>query len=147
MVGTPQELVSRIFELDQDKQYEIKEVKVKRSLTSNAYCWVIINKMANVLRKSKEEVYMQMLVDYGQSEIVSLKANIKIEGYFKYYNLMGESVLNGNLFKHYKIYKGTSEYNSSEMSIFIDGVVQEARNLEIETMTPDEIKRLESAVK
>ena len=83
-----------------------------------------------------------MLKDYGQSEIVSILSSINPIGYFKYYEEVGTSVLNGKEFTHYKIFKGTSEYNTKEMSIFIDGVVQEAKQLDIETKTPEEIDRL-----
>ena len=53
-------------------------------------------------------------------------------------------MLNGKEFTHYRIYKGTSEYNTREMSIFIDGVVHEAQNLDIETKTPAEIERIKN---
>ena len=64
-------------------------------------------------------------------------------GYFKYYKKIGSSVLNNKDFTHYRIYKGSSEYDSKEMSIFIDGIVQECKNVGIETLTPDEIARLD----
>lgn len=142
MVGTPEELSRYLWQLDKDKKYVIEEYKEKRSLNANSYAWVLITKIGNELRKSKEEVYLQMLKDYGQSEIVSILSSINPEGYFKYYEKIGSSILNQKEFSHYKIYKGTSEYDTKEMSIFIDGVVQEAEQLEIETKTPDEIERL-----
>jgi hypothetical protein len=40
------------------------------------------------------------------------------------------------------VYKGSSEFDTKEMSIFIDGIVSEAKELGIETMTPNEIARL-----
>ena len=39
-------------------------------------------------------------------------------------------------------YIGTSQYDSKEMSIFIDGLVQEARNLGIQTLEDIEIENL-----
>ena len=47
----------RLLELEKDKQYEIKEYKQKRSLSQNAYCWTLINKIANIMKISKEELY------------------------------------------------------------------------------------------
>ena len=38
--------------------------------------------------------------------------------------------------------KGTHEYDSKEMSVLINGVVDEARDLDIETLTPAELDRM-----
>lgn len=142
MIGNPEELSSYLWQLDKDKLYEIKEYKEKRSLNANAYAWKLITEIGNVLRKSKEEVYLQMLKDYGQQEMVSVLSSINPEGFFKYYEKAGTSVLNNKEFTHYRIFKGTSEYDTKEMSIFIDGVVEEAKQLDIETKTPNELEEL-----
>ena len=142
MVGTPEELSRYLWQLEKDKKYVIEEYKEKRSLNANSYAWALITQIGNVLRKSKEEIYLEMLKSYGQSEIVSIISSIDPKGYFKYYEQIGTSMLKDKEFSHYKIYKGTSEYNTQEMSIFIDGVVQEAQQLDIETKTPNEIERL-----
>ena len=126
MIGNQLQIIEWLYNQDRDKKFEIKEYKEKRSLNANNYVWALITEIGNVLRKSKEEVYLQALKDYGQSEVVSILSSINPSGYFKYY----------------KIYKGTSEYDTKEMSIFIDGVVQEAENLGIQTKTPEEIERL-----
>lgn len=57
-------------------------------------------------------------------------------------SLFGHSMLNGKDFTHYKVYKGSSEYDSKEMSILIDGIISEAEELGIETLPPHEIQRL-----
>jgi hypothetical protein len=51
-------------------------------------------------------------------------------------------MLNGKEFKHIRIFKGSSEYDTREMSILLQGVVEEAKALGIETMTKDEIEHL-----
>lgn len=123
---------------------KIDRYREKRSLNANNYAWKIMTEIGNVLRTSKDEVYLEMLKRYGQSEIISVLAHIPIGEYVKYCEEAGESKLNGKLFKHYKVYKGSSEFDSREMSIFIDGVVSEAKEMGIQTMTPDEIARLKS---
>lgn len=142
MIGTPKELSQYLWQLDKNTKYEIKEYRERRSLNANSYAWVLIGKIGNKLRKSKEEVYLQMLKDYGQSEIVSILSSINPSGFFKYYEKVGTGIINNKEFTHYKIFKGSSEYNTLEMSILIDGIVQEAQQLDIETKTPDEIERL-----
>lgn len=141
MIGTPLELIAWLTS-QPEKKYEITEYHEKRSLSANAYAWVLINKIADVLRKSKEEVYFQMLKDYGQSEFVSVRTNINVKGFFKYYEEWGRGFVDGKEFTHYKVFKGSSEYNSKEMAILIDGIIQEAQNLGIETITPAEKERL-----
>lgn len=142
MIGKPIQIIQFLYNQDKDTLFEIKEHKEKRSLSQNAYAWKLITELANQLRKSKEEVYMQMLKDYGQSEIVVILSKVNPHGYFKYYDKVRDIIIKGNQFTQYKIYKGSSEYDSKEMSIFIDGIIQECQNVGIETMTFDEIARL-----
>jgi hypothetical protein len=123
---------------------KIDKYREKRSLNANNYAWKLLTEIGNVLRASKEEMYLEMLKRYGQSEIISVLAHIPIQKYVKYCEEAGESKLNGKVFKHYKVYKGSSEFDTREMSIFIDGVVSEADELGIQTLTPNQIAELKS---
>lgn len=119
----------------------------KRSLDANAYCWAIITKIANHpdIKSSKEEVYEEMLQKYGylyQDEegyiVGTYKFDTdisKVPGHWKFYKSNGK-------FNSYLMIKGSSEYNTSEMAHFIDMVVQEAKELGIETLTPAELERM-----
>ena len=142
MIGSPIEIIQWLYNQEKDKKFEIKEKRSKRSLSQNSYAWELITKIGNILRKSKEEVYLQMLKDYGQSEIVSILSSIEPKGYFKYYEKIGTGIVNNKEFTHYKIFKGSSEFDSKEMTILIDGIIQECKQLGIETLTPDEIAKL-----
>lgn len=142
MVGTQKQIINWLLEQDNTKQYEVKEHKKKRTLNANNYFWELTTQLANVLRTDKEELYFLLLQRYGQSEMVSVIADINVKSYFRYYTEAGESVLNGKLFKHYKVYKGSSEMDSKEMSILIDGLVSECKEQGIETRTLEEIKSL-----
>ena len=145
MIGNSQQIIQWLFQQkDLEKKYEIKEHRQKRSLSQNAYCWELIGQIADSLRKSKEDVYFQMLKDYGQSEIISVRSDININGYFKYFEVFGTGTVNGKEFTHYKVYKGSSEFDTREMSIFIDGVIQEAQALDIQTLTPSQIAELKT---
>lgn len=141
MIGTPLALIAWLT-TQPEKQFEVTEYHPKRSLNANAYAWALINKIADATRKSKEEVYFQMLKDYGQSEFVSVRSDINVKGYFKHYEEYGKGHVEGREFTHYKVYKGSSEYDSKEMAILIDGIVQEAKALDIETRTPAEIEQM-----
>lgn len=142
MIGTPEQIIQWLFGQDREKVFEIKEHKEKRSLTANAYAWSLIGKIADVLRLSKDEVYLVMLKKYGQSEMVSVLSSIDVTGYFKYFEEIGHAKLQGKDFSHYRIFKGSSEYDTREMAILIDGIISEAKELDIETLPPAEIERL-----
>lgn len=141
--------------IDPEKDYTVKiePVKRKRSLNSNAYAWVLMTEIANVLRTDKEDVYVEMLKRYGQiaedkdgnKVIFSVRSDIDATSFYKYLERIGTGTVNGTEFTHYRALKGSSDFDTKEMSIFIDGIVSEAKNLGIETMTPDEIARMNAA--
>ena len=123
---------------------EAKQFRQKRSLNANAYAWKLITDIADVLRASKDEIYLQMLKRYGQSELISVISNIDVGAYVKYYEQAGESKLNGKTFTHYRVYKGSSEFDTREMAVLIDGIVSEAKELDIPTETPEQIEKMKS---
>ena len=142
MIGNPKALIEYLQNQSSDKLFVVNEHHEKRSLNANAYAWVLITKIADVMRTSKEECYLEMLKRYGQSEIVSIVSDADITGYFKYYEPIGTGCINNREFTHYKIYKGSSEYDSREMAVLVDGIISEAAALEIETLPPAEIQRI-----
>ena len=123
---------------------EIKPYRKPRSLNANAYAWKLIGEIADILRAGKDEIYLRLLKRYGQSELISVLSHVPIGNYLKYYEEAGKSTLNGKEFTHYRVFKGSSEYDTREMSIFIDGIVSEARELGIQTETPDQIAEMKS---
>lgn len=127
----------------------IKAVKYKekRSLDANAYAWVLMTKIADVVSTSKEEVYEDMLRRYGYIYeddegyiTVTVKKSVdmsKIDGHWKFIKDNGK-------FASYMMIKGSSEYDTAEMSRFIDRIVEEAKDLGIETLTPAELERMKN---
>lgn len=108
--------------------------KEKRSLDSNNYFWLLVNRLADKLHTSKDEMYLKMLKRYGQSIIVTVKQGLDIEkAGFKYYELLKDGLINGKPFTAYKIFIGSSQYSKEEMSVLIDGTVSECKELGIET--------------
>ena len=55
---------------------EIKKYKEKRSLNANAYCWVLLQKLAEKLNTTKDELYLIMLERYGQFTHIVVKPNV-----------------------------------------------------------------------
>lgn len=129
---------------DKPVEVTIKRYREKRSLDANAYLWALVTKIANALRESKEDIYFDMLKRYGQGGAVSVEQKYAedFKRSYKYNEYLGASDLNGKTFEHFRFWVGSSEYDTEEMSILIDGVVYEAKNLGIETMPPEELKSL-----
>ena len=127
---------------DRDKVWEIKEYHPKRSLNANSYAWVLISKIADALRANKDDIYLKMLEDYGQSLLIPVEVGKQPDGFFKYFRFITTSPINGKNADWYKVSKGSSNFDSREMAIFIDGIVSEAHDLEIETIPPRELMRL-----
>ena len=149
MIGKPEELVRWLFNQDKDKVFEIKEHKLKRSLNANAYCWVLMNKIADAIKSTKEEVYREYIKNKGIFRLITMNKDAT-NTFIKVWQEKGlgwicdisESKYEGMV--DVVAYYGTSSYNTKQMANFIDYVVDEAKNLGIETLPPDEIERLKS---
>ena len=132
--------------IDEGKQLsvDISRYRKRRSLDANAMLWAVVNEIANVLRTSKEEVYLDMLKKYGQSSVVSI-VNEAVETFMKsvkYAEVIGEGTLNDKEFTHIKVFMGSSNYDSREISILIDGALSEAKELGIDIISPQDVALL-----
>lgn len=125
-------------------EVSIKKYSEPRTLKANSYLWALVTAIGNAIRESKEEVYFQMLRDYGQGGAVSVLEQYedKFKKSYKYHEYLGQSELNGKLFKHYRFWVGSSEYNKDEFAVLLDGIIQEAKQLGIETKSKEEIESL-----
>lgn len=142
MIGTVETLVKWLFNQNREKLFEVKEHKEKRTLSQNAYMWSLINEIANKMRLSKEKTYIKMLKDYSQVTKVNVRADIDVSKFFKYYEFEREAQISGVDFKIYKVYEGSSQMDKNEFRVLLDGVIQEAQQLGLCTLTPAEIERL-----
>ena len=128
---------------------EVKEHRKKRSLDANAYCWVLINKLADVMRIPPTEVYRQAIQDIsGNSEVIPIKdeAVEQFKQAWSHNGLgwlvkdMGKSKLQG--YRNLMVYYGSSVYDTKQMGDLIDHLVQDCKSLDIETLTPDKLSLL-----
>lgn len=129
---------------------EIKQFKQRRSLDANAYCWVLIDRLAEKIKASKEDIYRQYVRSIGgNSEVVCVKNNALerlCQGWRR--NGIGwqtetfPSKIDGCT--NVILYYGSSEYDTAQMSRLIDLVVQDCKDQGIETMTPNELAHLKA---
>lgn len=149
MIGKPIEIIQYLYNQDKEKVFEVKEHKVKRSLNANAYCWVLMNKIADVIKSTKEEVYREYIKNKGIFRLITMNKEAT-DTFIRVWQEKGLGWICDTSESKYEgmvdvvAYYGTSSYNTKQMANFIDYVVDEAKNLGIETLPPDEIERLKS---
>lgn len=141
-------LITVYPDLVNGKEYEciIQPYHKKRSKNANDYSWYLQNEIAKILNRRIDDIHNEMILQYGVLETYSINkiAFESAKRMFDYYKVFGESSVNGIEFIHIKAGLGTHTYNSKEMATFIDGVIAEAQDLEIETKTPKEIAEMKS---
>lgn len=128
----------------------------KRSMTANAYYWVLVGKMAKQMRVPQSYVHNMLLREYGVLELIggqnvimtipdSRDADEKVLT-SDLYHLRPTSRFHrsdsGDWFRDYLVIRGSSTYDSAEMAALIDGAVSEAKDLGIETLPPEELERM-----
>lgn len=107
----------------------VKEFAEKRSLSQNAKLWAVNNEIAAAVGSSPNEIHYQMIIKYAPSTIITLQADQDPSIFFKYFSLYKENAK----FKAYKVYKGTSQMSTQEMSNYINSIILEAKELGIDT--------------
>ena len=132
----------------EEGEYTIIKAKKRRSLDANAYAWVLIDKLAETLRMSKEEIYRLTIKDIGgNSEIVCVpEKSLETLRRCWEHNGLGWQVetmpskIQGCI--NAILYYGSSVYDTKQMSILIDRLVQDCKSVGIETMPPDKLNGL-----
>ena len=127
---------------------EVKEQHKKRSLDANAYFWVLADKLAEATRIPKEEIYREAIRNIGGNTVTgcfqSQAAEKLVEGWK--HNGLGwiaesfPSKLPGCT--NVTLYYGSSTYDTKQMSLLIDNIVQDCQAVGIETLTPDKLALL-----
>ena len=123
---------------------EVKQYHQHRSLNSNAFLWVMLEKMAGVLNTTKDELYLLMLERYGVFTHLIVKeiAAERIIREWRTVRNLGPVVIGGTKGIQLQCYFGSSTYDTAEMSRLIDGVVSECREVGIETLPDETIKSM-----
>lgn len=129
----------------------IKKFFKKRSLDANNYCWVLCDKIAKELCKdgtiiTKEKVYQDAVLQIGTFEamIVEEKSYDKFKRIWEKQGLgfLIQEVSRKDKCVKVHCYYGSSTYDSKEMSLLIELLVELAKSLSIETKTQAEINSL-----
>ena len=127
---------------ESDVSVDLKKFRQKRSLDANAYCWTMLDKLAQTVGRGKTDLYRNYIRDVGgNSETVCVvnKAAQKLREGWEHNGLgwVTETIpskLEGCT--NVVLYYGSSTYDTAQMSRLIDLIVQDCSALGIETLPP-----------
>lgn len=129
-------------------EYDISPAKKKRSLNANSFAWKLINDIALAVRETPETVYREALKNVPnicevlcvQDKAVDSMERLWTRDHIGRRVEREQSRIKGctNLY----IYYGSSDFDTRQMAMLIDGLIQDARALGIETRPEEEIRSL-----
>lgn len=147
-----QETLFQIAPMLKEKPYvcEIRPYIKKRSLDANAYFHVLCDKIAMETNRTLDEVKIELNIRHGTYEVddngdavwFMIRADVPVEKFHKYPYFYKSSTMNGVKYNYYMFRKHTHDLNSREMAKLIDGTIEAAKELGIETKTPFELAEM-----
>ena len=140
-----------VLDFNEKREYvcEFREYHKTRSLDANAYAWVLMEKLAQAVGSTKEEIYKEAIKNVGvwrdfhnlsaeDAKTLSVAWGLIGTGWVTEqvdYEPDGEHVV-------MRAYYGSSKYNKKQMARLIDNIVQDCKSVGIETGTPEQLARM-----
>ena len=128
---------------------EIKRSSKHRSLSANAFAWVLIDQIAEKTGIPQTEVYRNAIREIGG---ISDLYGMKMEAYPAFCEIWTAGHLGRQVeiipgsrkpgWINVRAYKGSSDFDSRQMARFIDSLVQDAEQLGIATVPDKEVERM-----
>lgn len=127
----------------------VKEHRKKRSLDANAYAWVLIGKLADAMRIPPTDVYKNAIQNIGGNyEVIPIReeAAEKFKEVWEKQGLgwpcvdMGPSKIQN--YRNLRAYFGSSTYDTRQMSLLIDSLIQDCKALDIETLSEEKLSAM-----
>ncbi|MBP5291068.1 MAG: hypothetical protein J6Y90_00415 [Lachnospiraceae bacterium] len=144
--------VDELRGLDGDLTISVKRRSKGRSLSANAYFHVLVEKIAAKQKVSHTEIHNHLISEYGFMD-ADIKTIImddeipwqKLDTIHLRPTTKTKVLDNGKLYRVYYVMRGSHTYDTREMARLIDGTVEEAKSLDIETLSPLELQRMKDA--
>ena len=151
ITGTPKELSMQLFNLNQDKIYEIKEYKKLRGINANSYFHKLINELARYNRSigfaiSDEEMKIDInlksgtlaTLNDGRLYEVILPNNVDFQEKYEY----SKKLKTNGVYTWWVCYKRTHELNTQEFTQLIRGLEVECKEVGIKTLDDLEFEKM-----
>lgn len=147
-----EDIMQTLQSLAPGKKYvaEIKQERKGRSLNASAYYWLLCGKLSAELRIPPEEIYRNHIKDVGGNyEVVRILAKAApsfsqswCAGHLgRIVDNIGED-RNNPAFCYLRVFYGSSDYDTRQMSRLIELMVADCKDAGIETLTPEEMGRM-----
>lgn len=136
--SSPRDAEAALADIQNKKRCTVMIKPRRRSLTANAYFWVLVGKVASSLNLTSTEVYRSYIVEIGDNfEIVPIrkeaaatwKKNWEQKGLGWVCEEIGNSAFPG--YVEMLCYYGSSTYDSQQMSGLISMALQDCAALDI----------------
>lgn len=140
---TPLNDCSELLKLkDMDLSIDVAKWRKKRSLDANGLLWHCIGEIAKALHTSKDDVYLQTLNRYGKYVYVcvSEKAAETFRRSWRLTEVVGAVNINGKKAVQLLCYYGSSQLDTKDFSVLLDGVISEMKEMGLQTPIPAEVK-------
>lgn len=141
---------------DHAVKIDLKKASKHRSLSANAYAWVLIDQITEKLQQkeprngwTKTEVYKNAIREIGGISEVYGVMEAALEAFKELWigDHLGRQVevIPGSSktgWLNVRAYKGSSDFDCQQMNIFINSLVQEAEAQGIPTVSDQEVERM-----
>lgn len=141
---------------DKSLSVELKQYRKKRSLDANAYYWVMVGKLADKLGQSSPYIHNLILRRCKYIEIIEDQAVYivipdtdeaqRIIDNSETFHLAPTSEVksgkDGRMYRTYMVLRGSSTFDTKEMSRLINELISECKENGIETLSPEELERM-----
>lgn len=127
---------------------KIGKVKKKRSLDMNAYCWVLLSKIAEKTNVAKNEIYRSMIKEIGGNSDTVCIQNHAVTQLCSTWEKNGIGWITETMpskiegCTNVTLYYGSSTYDYEQMKRLTNLITQECEQLDIETKSPAELASL-----
>lgn len=134
----------------------ITKWRARRTLTANAYYWTLVTKIADTTHLSNACVHNMLLRRYGVPELMDGELLTVLVPDDQEKEILEKEIYHlkptshtkpgkaGKYFRVYILLKGSSDFDTKEFSTLLEGTIQEAKDIGIETLPPDEIDRMKA---
>lgn len=135
-------------DLEQTLNIVLEKYSKKRSINANAYFWVLADKLAEKTGIAKEDIYLNSIKNIGGVSELYTGKDEAIKRLAESWNNRGLGWISDVFptstdgYSTCILYYGSSSYDSFQMYTLIQNIVQDCKEQEIETRTPEEIERI-----
>ena len=149
-VDTPKKALAFLENMKVGKKYVavLKQFFKKRSNDSNSYFWQLCDQIAEKLGRTKEDLYVEYIKEVGVFKDFHLSRD-EAATFRTAWSMIGTGWPTEEVDYQQdgdnlviRAYYGSSKYNAKQMCRIIDRAVEDAKDLGIETLTPDELARM-----